>query len=218
VSSDETRYNPKHHSRDAWTRSCFRPSHLSTGAAGQSGSFPIKAGKNETKAAAFLNLLKGTRKEPQSKGCKTRNSKNQKKKNRIPTLILLPNKQRRAMAHAGDDAAVALRVREARELEKQIVEKIRKDGTFDTFRRRITDEVGQKARGRLRCIYQNFSPIVARCTIARTAHARPYYTPFSSHARSEPLHVESSEKPPQSTMTLRAVSDCLHGDHTGCLN
>ena len=41
---------------------------------------------------------------------------------------------------------MAQSVREARELEKAVVDKIRKDGTFDSFRRRITEEVGQKAR------------------------------------------------------------------------
>ena len=45
-----------------------------------------------------------------------------------------------------DDAEVAQRVRQARELEKEVVDKIRKDGTFDAFRRRIVEEVGQKAR------------------------------------------------------------------------
>ena len=47
-----------------------------------------------------------------------------------------------------DDAKVAQRARQARELEKEVVDKIRKDGTFDAFRRRIIEEVGQKARGR----------------------------------------------------------------------
>ena len=45
---------------------------------------------------------------------------------------------------------MAQSVREARELEKAVVDKIRKDGTFDSFRRRITEEVGQKARRRER--------------------------------------------------------------------
>lgn len=52
------------------------------------------------------------------------------------------------MAQADDDAKVAKILRESRELDKAVVDKIRKDGTFDSFRRRITEEVGQKARGR----------------------------------------------------------------------
>lgn len=52
------------------------------------------------------------------------------------------------MAQADDDAKVAKILRESRELDKAVVDKIRKDGTFDSIRRRITEEVGQKARGR----------------------------------------------------------------------
>jgi|AntAceMinimDraft_1070359.scaffolds.fasta_scaffold11372_2 hypothetical protein len=44
-----------------------------------------------------------------------------------------------------DDTAQAAAAREARELEKAVVDEIRRDGTFDTFRRRVTEEVGQKA-------------------------------------------------------------------------
>ena len=46
---------------------------------------------------------------------------------------------------SSDDADVAREARRARDLERAVVDVIRKDGTFDALRRRVTEEVSQQA-------------------------------------------------------------------------
>jgi hypothetical protein len=52
------------------------------------------------------------------------------------------------MSGPEDDATVVERAREDREDEKKVVDALRKDGTFEKFRKRVMEEVCAKARRR----------------------------------------------------------------------
>ena len=67
-----------------------------------------------------------------------------------------------------DDAALARQVREAREVEKCVLDALRQDGTFDALRRRLVEEASakQELRGAVSTALAN-SATVARIDPAR---------------------------------------------------
>lgn len=64
----------------------------------------------------------------------------------------------RTMSGPEDDATVVERAREDREDEKKVVDALRKDGTFEKFRKRVMEEVCAKARRRRAPLSASFDP------------------------------------------------------------
>ncbi len=62
------------------------------------------------------------------------------------------------MSGPEDDATVVERAREDREDEKKVVDALRKDGTFEKFRKRVMEEVCAKARRRRAPLSASFDP------------------------------------------------------------
>jgi hypothetical protein len=88
-----------------------------------------------------------------------------------------------------DDASAAAALLAARELEKDVVDRLRSDGSFDKFRRRVVEEVNQKAGPHLFF----FSP-----SLPLPPPPRPTLPPSLPARPSLSLHLLSLAPPPLS--------------------